>query len=509
MTILQENPLRVGLRQERVPQPQILVIFGATGDLTQRKLIPALYDMYRDRRLPPEFTVVGVARREWDTDFFRQHLRKGVEDFGGGIGPEEVWASFEQGLFYQPSNIDVPEDYLALKDFLADLDEKRGTRQQRTFYLAVSPNLYPEAIQQLGKADMLDDPQRTRMVIEKPFGHDLSTAQALNRTVLEVCRENQVFRIDHYLGKETVQNLLVFRFANTIFEPLWNRQYIDNIQVTVAETVGVEGRAGYYESAGALRDMIQNHITQILCLTAMEPPAGLEAESIRNEKVKVLQSTRLADLGNLDACAIRGQYKNGWMGGKSAPGYRTEPGVKPESTTETYVALKLLIDNWRWTGVPFYIRTGKRMPRKVSEVAIQFKDVPLSMFESASRFVAPNLLILRIQPDEGISLRFEAKAPGSSLRTRSVEMEFSYEQSFGEPTVDAYSRLLIDAMLGDQTLFTRADEVEAAWAVYTPALESWESPNSVSPLCFYDAGSWGPFEAEDMLEKGRHKWRRP
>lgn len=500
------NPLREGLRLERTPRPSILTIFGASGDLTVRKLIPALYDLARDRRLPPEFTVVAFARRPYSHEQFREMMKEGVAKYSRSkLG--NLWESFSQGIYYFQGDLESLESNREPAEFLSKLDSERGTLGNRAFYLATAPSYFKPIIENLGTAGLSGDPRNTRIVIEKPFGRDLDSAHSLNKVVQKVFQEKQVYRIDHYLGKETVQNILVFRFANSIFEPLWNNRYIDHVQITVAETVGVENRAPYYDEAGgAMRDMIQNHLMQLLALTAMEPPAAFEADTVRDEKVKVLRATQLGrnDRGLL---AVRAQYRNGWIAGEPVSAYRDEPRVTPGIQTASYIAARFMINNWRWHGVPFYLRTGKRLAKRVSEIALQFRDVPHQLFpERSAGQVSPNLLVLRIQPDEGISLRFEAKRPVADIAMRSVNMDFHYGSTFEVASPEAYERLLLDCLLGDQTLFTRADEVEAAWRIVTPLIEQWENQAS-DDLQYYDAGSWGPSAASKLMDTGR-RWRR-
>jgi glucose-6-phosphate 1-dehydrogenase len=505
-TALSSNPLREGLRLERTPKPTILTIFGASGDLTERKLLPALYDLARDRRLPPEFTVVGFARRPWSQEEFRERMKVGIEKFSRAkLG--NLWENFSKGIYYFQGDLEDVASYKELAEFLGKLDSERHTSGNRAFYLATAPSYFKPIIENLGQAGLSGSVQNTRIVIEKPFGRDLETAQTLNKVVQGVFEEKQVYRIDHYLGKETVQNVLVFRFANAIFEPLWNHHYVDHVQITVAETVGVENRAPYYDEAGgALRDMIQNHLMQLLAMTAMEPPAAFEADTVRDEKVKVLRATRLAQVGG-KIQAVRAQYQAGWSGGEPVPGYQDEQRVIPGAQTASYIAAKFEINNWRWKGVPFYLRTGKRMPKRVSEIAMQFRDVPHQMFPgSAANQVSPNLLVMRIQPDEGISLRFEAKRPVADVSMRSVNMDFRYGSTFEVTSPEAYERLLLDCLLGDQTLFTRADEVEAAWKIVTPIVSLWDD-KATKDLDYYEAGSWGPSAASQLLEEGR-RWRR-
>ena len=504
------NPLRAGLRMQRTPEPCTVVIFGATGDLTHRKLVPALYNLQRERLLPPGFSVVGFARRDWSDDFFRDSLLNDAKEFSrSGIEPA-LWDSFAQGVSYVQSSFDDPAGYQKLAERLRELDEQRGASGNRLFYLSTPPESYATIIQQLGAAGLARSPGEgwTRIIIEKPFGRDLGSARALNAEVHKVFDESQVYRIDHYLGKETVQNILVFRFANGIFEPLWDRRYVDHVQITVAETVGLEGRGGYYEHAGAMRDMVQNHLMQLLTLTAMEPPIGYRADAVRDEKVKVLRAIRPIAPEQVEQFTVRGQYGPGTAGGQAVPGYRQEEGVAPDSNTETYVALQFYIDNWRWAGVPFLLRTGKRLPKRVSEIAIQFRSAPLMLFDSGPLSdIEPNVLAMQVQPDEGITLRFDSKVPGQVNQIRPVTMDFRYNAAFGVESPEAYERLLLDAMLGDSTLFTRSDEVEASWSLITPIHQGWAQ---TAPPAFpnYDAGTWGPKAADALLGKEWRAWRR-
>jgi glucose-6-phosphate 1-dehydrogenase len=509
-TISSMNPLRAGMRMQRTPEPCTVVIFGATGDLTHRKLVPALYNLQRERLLPPGFNVIGFARRDWTDDFFRDSLLEDARQFSRSGVDDTLWASFAEGIFYVQSSFDDPAGYEALARRLTELDEQRGAGGNRLFYLATPPESYSTIIQQLGAAGLARSPSGgwVRIIVEKPFGRDLSSARALNAEVHHVFDESQVYRIDHYLGKETVQNILVFRFANGIFEPLWDRSYVDHIQITVAETVGVEGRGGYYEHAGALRDMVQNHLMQLLTLTAMEPPVGYRADAVRDEKVKVLRAIRPVAPEVVGEYTVRGQYGPGTVNGQAAPGYREESGVAPDSRTETYIALQFFVDNWRWAGVPFFLRTGKRLPKRASEIAIQFRQAPLMLFDTGPlNDIEPNVLTIKVQPDEGITLRFSSKVPGQDNQIRPVTMDFRYNASFGVESPEAYERLLLDAMLGDSTLFTRSDEVEASWSLITPIHQGWDAAPAPD-FANYEAGSWGPREADKLLGRDWRSWRR-
>ncbi|HEX9116589.1 MAG TPA: glucose-6-phosphate dehydrogenase [Anaerolineae bacterium] len=480
--------------------PMTIVIFGASGDLTYRKLIPALFTLEVERRLPEKYALVGVARHDFDDTAVREHFRPGAVEYARlHDASGEAWQRFADHLHYCRGGYDEAQTYEDLGRLLGELDAGHGIKGNHLFYLATPPELYPVIVKRLGEAHLnQSEPGYVRIIIEKPFGRDLASAQALNADVHEVFDESQIYRIDHYLGKETVQNLMVFRFANAIFEPVWNRNYVDHVQITVAETVGVGQRVGFYEHAGVLRDVFQNHLLQLLTLTAMEPPAAFNAKFLRDEKVKVLQAMHRITPAEIATATVRGQYRT----------YRDEPGVAPGSTTATFAALQLNIDNWRWQGVPFYLRSGKLLADKVSEITVQFKDVPHQLFPIDDQN-APhaNFLTLRIQPDEGMHLRFETKLPGAGMRPRSVEMDFEFGQEFGEAALpDAYERLLLDALSGDASLFARADEIELSWQIIDPIISGWEDGNS-PPLSFYERGTWGPFEADQMLIcAGRH-WR--
>jgi glucose-6-phosphate 1-dehydrogenase len=490
-----------------VDEPFTLIIFGASGDLTRRKLLPALFALYATRTLPEPFAVVAVARTDMTDDEFRHRMRDAVGEFGRVKPPSEgVWERFAGALHYLSGDPKDAALYPRLSQVLGDLEGGWPVPGNRLFYCATPPSLYDDIVEHLGTSGLASHPGgRTRIVIEKPFGRDYASARALNQQLARYFREDQIYRIDHYLGKETVQNLLVFRFANELFEPVWSREHVSHVQITVAETIGVENRGAYYEEAGALRDMMQNHLLQLLCLIAMEPPVTFDAAPVRDEKNKVLQAIHPLDAARVDDDAVRGQYTAGFVEDRAVVGYRQEKGVSPDSRTETYAALKLLIDNWRWAGVPFYLRTGKRLARRVSEIAIQFRRTPHLIFRRDPGGVAPNLLIIRIQPDEGIALRVNAKVPGQDLTLGPVTLDFRYVEVFGGQPPEAYERLLLDAIHGDATLYARGDWVEQAWAILDPVLVAWHT-GTPAP---YPAGTWGPPEADALIGRDGFAWRNP
>ena len=504
---------------ERRPSPFTLVVFGASGDLTRRKLVPALYSLDKRGLLPEKFSLIGVARRPMGDEAFRSGLQEALRQF---TDDGQDWDRLRNVHYFQ-SNYADRGSFEELAALLNRVDQEQGIGGNRLFYLATPPEAYATITALLGEVGLGGDWKGgySRIVVEKPFGRDLSTARDLNVRMHKVFNEEQIFRIDHYLGKETVQNILVFRLANGIFEPIWNRQYVDNVQISIAEDIGLEGRGLYYEESGALRDMLQNHLLQLLSLVAMEPPASFDADAVRDEKVKLLHAIRPFDAQSARANVVRGQYAAGRIGGKAVPGYREESGVAQDSQTETYAAMKLLIDNWRWAGVPFYVRTGKRLQRRATEVAVTFRPAPHSAFRhTGTGALEANQLVLHIQPDEGIGLRFGAKLPGPAIKIQEVDMNFSYG-AFQAQRPEAYERLLLEAALGDSTLFTRRDEVEAAWALMTPVLEAWgrvDTPagmaggsvgNREVPLCPYPAGGWGPPEADALIERDGRQWRKP
>lgn len=505
------NPLEE-VTAGKTTDPCVLIIFGATGDLTSRKLLPALYNLTREGQLPSHFACVGFARRPKTHDQFRGEMFDAVSHHSR-IKPVDttLWNSFSEQLFYHCSEFDNDEGYIKLKEFLQDLDARFGTKGNRIFYLSVPPSYFPIITQKLGEHGLILDPDKvkdrwTKVIVEKPFGHDLLSAQELQKNLTQYFKEEQIYRIDHYLGKETVQNLLVVRFANSIFESIWNNKHIDHVQISVAEDLGVGTRGKFYEEAGMLRDIVQNHLMQLLSLVAMEPPVNLKANSVRDEKVKVLQSIRPISAEEFEQQVVRGQYGPGFIDGEPVKGYNSEDNVNEKSSVETYVAMQLFIDNWRWIGVPFYLRAGKRLPKRATEIAVFFKEAPSVLFRRASKKDDANVLVIRIQPDEGISLRMNSKVPGINSPIQPVKMDFRYGQYFGAAPPEAYERLICDCILGDSTLFAREDEVIASWRLLTPILERW---HEVPPHDFpnYAAGTWGPQEADLMMSRDGRRWR--
>lgn len=510
--LLDPNPLLETTRLKKIADPCIMVIFGATGDLTGRKLVPALYNLARDGQLPGHFGCVGFARRDKSNEEFREEVHQDVNEFSR-VKPvdESLWSTFREQLFYHKSEFHEDEGYERLGALLNDLDHRLGTRGNRVFYLSTQPSFFPLIIEKLHQHNLIYDANKvkdkwSRVIIEKPFGHDLNSAVELQKHISQYLTEDQIFRIDHYLGKETVQNLLVFRFSNPIFESLWNNHHIENIQITVSEEIGIGSRGRFWEEAGMLRDIVQNHMMQVLSLVAMEPPISLKADAIRDEKVKVVESIRYFPIKELDQYVVRGQYGPGYVDGQEVKGYRQEENVPADSNVETFVALRLYIDNWRWAGVPFFLRAGKRMPKRCTEISITFKEAPGYLFAGSNKKIDHNVLVIRIQPDEGISLRMNCKVPGLANNIQPVKMDFRYGSYFGATPPEAYERLICDCMAGDSTLFARADEVIASWRLFTPVLEQWKRlPPSNFPN--YASGTWGPPDSDKLLEQYGTHWR--
>ena len=505
-----DSPLSDPLRFHRKTPPCVVVIFGANGDLTKRKLMPALYRLAYDGRLAPCFAVIGISRTVMTDDDFRARMRDSVSKFlEDSPFDEDLWQSFARGLSYLPGDVGDKVLYEQISKSLGEIEKEHETAGNVLFYLSTQPSQYAEIAEGLGAAGLAKGAGWRRIIIEKPFGHDLSSARDLNTRIQAHFQEEQIYRIDHYLGKETVQNIMAFRFGNGIFEPLWNRRYIEHVQITAAESIGVEGRGAYYQEAGALRDMIQNHLLQVMATISMEPSATFSSDAVRDERAKLLRSVRILKPEEVPDNAVAGQYGPGRVGGQQVVGFRQETGVNPESTTNTYAAVTFLVENWRWAGVPFYIRTGKYLPKRVTEIAIHFRSAPLSVFRSseAPGETVPNLLILRIQPEEGISLKFVSKRPGAGMTLRPVSMDFNYGASFGERSPSAYETLLLDAIIGDATLYTRQDMVEASWRAVQPILDCWNAQKFDFPN--YAAGTWGPAAADAMLARRGHVWRTP
>jgi glucose-6-phosphate 1-dehydrogenase len=503
-----ENPFQDALRFGKRATECAIVIFGASGDLTQRMLIPALYRLAVDRRLSPDFAVIGTSRSPLSDDEFRARMRAAVEKNSDGAKVDpDVWNAFACGLFYVPGDLGDPGFYRRLSDRLEEIERERHTGGNALFYLSIQPSYYARAALGIGEAGLAKGSGWRRLLVEKPFGHDLESSRQLTDDLHKVFDESDIYRIDHYLGKETVQNILAFRFANGIFEPLWNRRYVNHVQITAAESIGLEGRGAYYQETGALADMIQNHLLQVMATIAMEPGSRFNARTVRDERAKLLRSIRPMTPEEIRLNTAAGQYGPGRVGAQDEPGFRQEPGVDPQSQTETYVAVTLFVENWRWAGVPFYLRTGKRLPKRVTEIAIQFNPAPLAIFDGEAADCTPNLLIVRVQPEEGISLKFLSKRPGTGMRLRPVSMDFNYGASFGERSPSAYETLLLDAILGDPTLYTRQDMVEASWAVVEPIEKTWRSMKFDFPN--YAAGTWGPKAADEMLARRGHVWRKP